>query len=57
MTMPRAAKKLATPLYELTATEIVAAIAAGKTTCEAMARQFKRMLAEMQTFFIFCARS
>ena len=57
MTMPRAAKKLATPLYELTATEIVAAIAAGKTTCEAVARQFKQMLAEMQTFFIFCAPS
>ncbi len=53
--MPRAARTLAMPLHELTAAGIVAAIAAGRTTCEAVARQFKRMLAEMQTFFIFCA--
>jgi len=32
------AKKPAIPLHELTATEIVAAIAAGKTTCEAVTR-------------------
>ena len=38
MTMPRAAKKFATPLHEVTATEIVAAIAAGKATCEAVTR-------------------
>ncbi len=36
--IPMTAKKLPTPLHELTATEIVAAIAAGNTTCEAVAR-------------------
>ncbi len=36
--MPVAAKKTAAALNELTATEIVAAIGAGRTTCEAVAR-------------------
>ena len=35
--IPMTAKKPSTALHELTATEIVAAIAAGKTTCEAVA--------------------
>ena len=36
--MPVTAQKLATPLNQLTATEIVSAIVSGKTTCEAVAR-------------------
>lgn len=36
--MPVAAKKISAALNELTATEIVAAIAAGRITCEAVAR-------------------
>src|SRR4051794_14534430 len=36
--MTVAATKLSTPLNELTATEIVAAIEGGRTTCEAVAR-------------------
>ena len=38
MTMPVTARKLSAALHELTATEIAAAVAAGETTCEAVAR-------------------
>ena len=38
MTLPTTARKPATPLNELTATEIAASVASGTTTCEAVVR-------------------
>ena len=46
--MPMTAKKLATPLNELTATQIVRAIAEGEASCEAVARACLERIAERE---------